>query len=390
MRPKRLVYICDWLPPDYGAVGQYSELFARRMAEDGIEVVLCGLTTGADSETRETIGKGSLLTVKLKAKAYEKGRLLKRMLWTAQTNTRLVLRLLPHLIRADEILFTGSPPLLLHWIAPLNQILRKRLIYRITDFHPECLIAASSRQSLSLRLLYKLTLFWRRRVHEFEVLGEDQRARLVEIGIPRDRVRLKRDPSPVAITRGTRPLPRPAAFADKVLLLYSGNWGVAHDIDTFVQAYRHHHRKGSGRIVLWLNAVGAKAGAVADALAKDNLPFIRTSPAPLDMLASVLVTPDAHLVTLSDPFVGFVLPSKIYGCIDSGKPILFIGSERSDVHLLATAQAQSRYAQTDVGDVEGCIAAFEGLADRVYFEGCITTLKGLADHVHAQMDAVAI
>jgi len=54
---------------------------------------------------------------------------------------------------ADEILFTGSPPLLLHWIAPLNVLLRKRLIYRITDFHPECLMAASARPSVLLSVV---------------------------------------------------------------------------------------------------------------------------------------------------------------------------------------------------------------------------------------------
>ena len=43
--------------------------------------------------------------------------------------------------RADAVLFTGSPPLMVHFIAPLNLLLRKQLIYRITDFHPECLIA---------------------------------------------------------------------------------------------------------------------------------------------------------------------------------------------------------------------------------------------------------
>ena len=184
MTAKRLVYICDWLPPDYGAVGQYSELFTRRLAQGGADVVLGGLTTREAGETAETLGKGSLRTIKLKAESYNKSMLAKRMLWTAQTNTRLISRLWPHLLWADEILFTGSPPLLLHWLAPANLILRKRLIYRITDFHPECLMAASGRPSIWLDMFYRLTLFWRRRVDEFEVLGEDQRARLAEIGIP--------------------------------------------------------------------------------------------------------------------------------------------------------------------------------------------------------------
>ncbi len=361
----RLVYICDWLPPDYGAVGQYSDLFARQLAEEGTNAVLGGLTTGESTEALQPIGAGSLLTVKLHASAYEKSRFLRRMLWTAVTNTRLVLRLWPHMRRADEILFTGSPPLLLHWIAPLNLILGKRLIYRITDFHPECVLAATKRPGFWLRRLYRLTLFWRRRVDMFEVLGEDQRRRLQEIGIAPGKIRLRRDPSPVVIEPGTPPLDRPAIGADKLLLLYSGNWGVAHDTVTFVEGYRRHHREGSGRFVLWLNAVGANAGVVKEALRKEGLPIIVSSPVPLGKLASLLVTPDAHLITLSDPFVGFVLPSKVYGCIASKKPVLFVGSPQSDVHLLCAAGATAGYERTDAGDAAGCFETLERMAARI-------------------------
>ena len=83
------------------------------------------------------------------------------------------------------VLFTGSPPLMLHFIAPLNLLLRKKLIYRITDFHPECLIAERGRAGFILGLLLRLTQFWRRRVDQFEVLGFDQARRLAECGIER-------------------------------------------------------------------------------------------------------------------------------------------------------------------------------------------------------------
>ena len=46
---RRLVYICDWLPPDFGAVGQYAMLFARQWAKDGWAVTLVGLTSGEPS-----------------------------------------------------------------------------------------------------------------------------------------------------------------------------------------------------------------------------------------------------------------------------------------------------------------------------------------------------
>jgi len=264
---------------------------------------------------------------------------------------------------ADEVLFTGSPPLLLHWIAPLNLLLRKRLIYRITDFHPECSMAARGRPSVALSIVYRLTLFWRRRIDAFEVLGHDQRRRLEEIGIPRERIRMNRYTSPVPIPPDTPTLARPEACRGKVLLLYSGNWGVVHDHKTFIEGYRLHHQEGTGRVVLWLNAVGANARVVADALSRLGLPFARGAPCPLDQLAHLLVTPDAHLITLSDAFVGYVLPSKVHGCIASRKPILFVGNARSDVHLLCSEAVESCYQRVDVGDVVGCVSTLERLAD---------------------------
>lgn len=364
-RRPRLLYICDWLPPDFGAVGQYSELFARQFAQIGMDVVLGGLSSTGRSETLEEHAGGSLKIVKLAAAPYRKDNFAQRLLWTFKINTRLALSLSPFMRWADEILFTASPPLFLHWIAPLNLILRKRLVYRITDFHPECLMAARQRPSPLLSLAYRLTLFWRRRVDMFEVLGDDQRRRLEDIGVPAERIRTKRDPSPVSIPPDTPPLERPAECQDKALLLYSGNWGVAHDYETFVEAYRRHHQDGSGRVVLWLNAVGSAAGAVADALNRLGLPMVRSTPVPLDQLARLLVTPDAHLITLSDAFVGFVLPSKVYGCITSSKPILFVGSSGSDVHLLCNESVKTHYQRVDAGDAESCFTALERLADFV-------------------------
>ena len=83
---------------------------------------------------------------------------------------------------------------------------------------------------------------------------------------------------------------------------------------------------------------------------------------PLDQLGALLVTPDAHLITLSDAFVGFVLPSKVHGCIASGKPVVFIGSERSDVHRLCW-ESGCDYTRVAAGDAVGFARTLEHLAD---------------------------
>ncbi|MEM1371721.1 MAG: hypothetical protein AAGG72_05775 [Pseudomonadota bacterium] len=358
------VYICDWLPPDFGAVGQYADIFSRQRAEAGERVVLIGLTSGHARTERETIGQGHLTTVWIAAKPFDKNRMGQRLWWTAKANTRLTWTAWHHIRRANTVLFTGSPPLFLHWMGPAKWLHGRRVIYSISDFHPECAMAGQPRPSFALRALLAVTRFWRRRVDEFEVLGFDQKKRLVDDGIDAARIRVKPFNSPVTITAETQPLQRPAGFEDKALLLYSGNWGVAHDTQTFLAAYRKHHRQGSGRTVLWLNAVGSGGQTVADYLTAEELPFVRGEPVPIDQLAALLITPDAHLITLSDAFVGYVLPSKIYGCIASGKPILYIGSAASDVHALSQADASDRTTRCDVGDADAVAQALEALADR--------------------------
>jgi len=361
-----MLSICDWLPPDFGAVGQYALIAARAEAERGREVTLVGLSSIAESVEDSAIGSGRLRVVRAVAATYDRAKLSRRLLWTLATNLRLLCRSWRHARRADEVLFTGSPPFFLHFVVPANLLLRKRLVYRITDFHPECLIAELGRTPWWLALFRRWTIFLRKRVDRFEVLGEDQRRRLREIGIPDERIELKRDGPPVAITPETEPLPRPPELAGKVALLYSGNFGVAHDDATFVEGYTRHHREGSGRVVLWLNATGAKADRVEAELRRRGLPVYRSRPVPLENLARLLVTPDAHLITLRDEFVGYVLPSKVYGCIASGRPLVFIGDSESDVHLLSVqGKTGVGYFQVDCGDTARLAAVFEQIGASV-------------------------
>ncbi len=361
---RRIVIIADWLPPDFGAVGQYMQLRARALAEQGHEVTLIGLTSGESSTRRELRGRGSLSEIRLATRPVPRRSFLARLLWTAGTDLRLVAAGFRALRAADGILFTGSPPLLIHLLAPLKLLWRGRLVYRITDFHPECLIAARDRPSSALGLLLGLTNFWRRRISGFEVLGLDQLKRLRETGVAEERIALVRDGSPVSFGKDAVADPLPADLEGSCVLLYAGNFGVAHDVETVAEGYRLHHRTGSGRVRLWLSATGAGADELVARFTEQGLPFHKSQPVPLERLAALLRAPDAHLVTLKDAFVGFVMPSKIYACIESGKPVLFVGSAASDVDLLARAAEPDGYWRVASGDPTGFATALEQLADR--------------------------
>jgi hypothetical protein len=354
---KRLVYICDWLPPDFGAVGQYAVLFARQWAKEGWAVTLVGLTSGSSSrQAAEVLGDGSLEVIRIHRRTYKKQKFVARLVWTVVSNVLLLAAAFGAMRRADAVLFTGSPPLMVHFIAPLNFLLRKQLIYRITDFHPECAIAERGRSGPVLDLLLRLTHFWRRRIDAFEALGLDQARRLADSGIVERRIRLKRDPSPVTFEPGLTPLPLPDELrGGSGVILYSGNWGIAHDENTFIEAYAEYIQHSNLGLRFWLNATGAKTDRVERELRSRGVPFYRSSLVSLEQLPRLLIAADVHLITLRDPFVGYVLPSKVHACIESGKRILFVGSQKSDVHLLASALPSGKYRRVDVGDVEGLV-----------------------------------
>lgn len=359
--PSRIVLLCDWLPPDFGAVGQYAVGFARELAGQGHDVSLVGFSSSASSWDEERIGPGNLRTRRLHRSVYDRANLLARAWWTLGANLALLWGARRELRGCDEIRFTGSPPYLIHFVMPLAKLLGVRTRYRITDFHPECLVAALGRTPPGLRLIGALTNFWRRRVDVIEVLGDDQARRLAEAGVRSETV-LRRDPSPVEIAMETTPATPPAAAAGRKVVLYSGNWGVAHDHETFVRGYQEFDALHPGRAWLWLNATGKRVEQVATALAAAGVPFGRTNPVPLNQLAGVLVAADLHLITLEDAFVGFVMPSKVYACIASKRAVLFIGSAGSDVHTLcASMLPTASYRRVDVGDSEGVRAALVDL-----------------------------
>src|SRR5215471_19433677 len=125
---KRLVYLCDWLPPDFGAVGQYAMLEVRDWAKRGFDVTLVGLTSGGGTlAPPEQVGEGSVEIVRVHRRTYPKHRFLARLAWTFVSNVILLRAAFTRMRTADAVLFTGSPPLLLHFIAPLNILLRRKL-----------------------------------------------------------------------------------------------------------------------------------------------------------------------------------------------------------------------------------------------------------------------
>jgi hypothetical protein len=363
-RSNTLFYIVDWLPPDFGAVGQYAMIFSRELVKGGRNVCLVGLTSGEGKIERELFDHGNVLEIRrLPARRYNKTNLAGRLIWSLRTNFKLSYMVFRDgRSRGAEILFTGSPPFMLFFAFVLKWLRSARLTYRITDFYPEVLVAAWGRRPLPIIPLLWVTWFLRKRVDRFQALGEDQRQLLASGGVASERITVKRDISPISFSNAVKLAEIPPELVGRRILLYSGNYGVAHEIDTVVEGLIRHNREGGGSFALWLNASGSSVEAVLRRLSAARVPFAYTQPVALDQLPSLLLTADAHLITLRPEFSGLVLPSKLYGCLKSGRPILFVGPKSSDVHLLSSRVGPSLYEHVKPGDVTAFAAALDRLA----------------------------
>lgn len=357
-----LIIVCDWLPPVFGAVGQYEMARAEAAAAAGRETILIGLGTETAEESR-LCGRTRLTVRRLAARPAPKGDILRRALWTLG----VVPRLLAALRRAArerpdaQIKVTGAPPFFADAVLLWSRLSGRGVTYRITDFYPETALAAGR-----LRVLAPLAPLFRRLrgcAARIEAVSKCQERRLRESGAPADRVTVVRDGSPVVFTGREKGERRPFG-PDALTLLYSGNLGAAHDWRSFAEGYARHVGRG-GPARLWLNACGSRLGELRAFCEARSLPVAATPPSPLAELSEVMASADAHLILLGEPFWGFVFPSKVYAALASGKPTLYVGPAQSDAHaLLRTELIGSRNESVRQGEPDAVAAALDRLAAR--------------------------
>jgi glycosyltransferase involved in cell wall biosynthesis len=117
-----------------------------------------------------------------------------------------------------------------------------------------------------------------------------------------------------------RPLPK----RDSTFVVgYSGNLGRAHEFATMLSAAR-----ALPDVRFTITGAGAQL-AELQANAPANMTF--QPYAPREQLAESLSSADVHLVTLQPPLEGLIVPSKFYGILAVGRPVIFVGAADGEV-----------------------------------------------------------
>jgi glycosyltransferase involved in cell wall biosynthesis len=118
---------------------------------------------------------------------------------------------------------------------------------------------------------------------------------------------------------------------DAVLtLLYSGNIGRAHSFRMFLELARLLRRENP-KIVFCFACRGNRANELKYSITSEDTNIRLAGFADEDELQERLISADIHLLSLRDEWQGIVVPSKFFGSLAVGKPLLFAGPDNSAI-----------------------------------------------------------
>lgn len=120
---------------------------------------------------------------------------------------------------------------------------------------------------------------------------------------------------------------------DDLVVMYSGNAGLAHDFKAVVDAMDR--LRGEEKIHFLFIGGGPRRREIEDAALRLGLPRFRyLEYFPRSKLAQSLSIGDVHLLVLRRDMAGLVAPSKLYGSMAAGRPTIMVGPAASDPALL--------------------------------------------------------
>jgi glycosyltransferase involved in cell wall biosynthesis len=235
--------------------------------------------------------------------------------------------------RPDVVLCMTDPPVIADVALVLARRFRVPLVVVSQDVFPEVAVALKRLDNPAIVEVLRLaTRLYLKRADRVVAIGDTMRERLVAKGADRDRI--------VVIPNWTdtsdlQPHPRDNEWArehdlvGKFVVMHSGNIGHAQDLDTLIRAATFLRDLEDLRIVL----IGGGARrdelkALAKLLETEQVRFLGYQPR--ELLAQSLSSADVHVVGLARGLAGYVVPSRVYGVLAIGRPVIAATESESE------------------------------------------------------------
>ncbi len=264
----------------------------------------------------------------------------------------------------DVIVAKTDPPLLSVIAWAVARLKGARLVNWCQDLFPEAAAAVGVRfaTGTSGRVLRALRNASLGGAAINVAVCDSMAARLRAEGIAPDRITVIHNWADGAHVRPLAPednrLRQQWGLGDRFVIGYSGNLGRVHEVETLVELMdRLDDEPG---LVFLLVGAGAGYERLKRRAGQRSLANLMLRPyQSLERLRESLTAPDLHIVSLRPECEGLVMPSKLYGALAAGRPVLAIGDPAGDVARLVRAHGAGLVAAP--GEAGAAAAAIRAL-----------------------------
>lgn len=287
-----------------------------------------------------------------------------------------------HFVRRVDLVVGTSPQFFTACSAwAVSAIKRRPFVFELRDIWPESIRAVSAMASSSaLDFLEKVELFLYRRARVIVVVTHSFKENLISRGIVGAKIHV--------VTNGvdtTRFQPRERdaelleqlELREKFVVGYIGTHGMAHALDTLVEAARLMKKDPEAQDVEVLLVGGGanRRKLIEQARDLDNIQFLES--VPRDLVGRYWSLLDASIIHLrKSELFQTVIPSKMFECMAMGIPVLH-GVEGESADILARIQGGITFEPQDASALVDAIKQMKtnpDLQDRMRANG----IKGAA------------
>lgn len=364
---RRVIFVNRYFHPDLSATSQMLSDLTQSLRGEDLELhVICSRQM-YDHPTsplarRERVGNTTVH--RIWSTRFGRNRLIGRGMDYLTFCGCATLSMLKWARRGAIVVAMTDPPMISICAALVSRARGALLINWLQDVFPEVMtsIAPKAVPSWLVWPLRRARDWSLRQAHRNIVLSHRMQRLVAGLGVQPHKQRIIENwADGVALTPRPRQwsaIRRSVAADGDFVIQYSGNLGRAHDYKTILGAAEElrHEAKwlflfvGGGANMIRLRAEAERRGL-------QNMRFL--SYQRRDALADTLAAADVHMICLLPQLEGLIVPSKFYGVLAAGRPVIVIGDP--DGEQACTVRAENCGVVVRVGDSAALVDELRGM-----------------------------
>jgi glycosyltransferase involved in cell wall biosynthesis len=334
----RVHFVNRFYWPSELATAQLLTDLAESLAEAGGEIAVVAGRSSPELPRRES--RTNVAIHRVGPRMAAGGNVLRRAFDFAAFHLAASWRLWRTTKRGDVVVVLTDPPLIGITAAAIAALRGARVVHWIHDIYPEVVYSVAPSSGLLCHLLRPLRNAAWRRAAACVTLGEEMAGVVRAAKVATNRISVVPNWAP----RGLGPCP-PAetrrlrsewSVDERFVVGYSGNLGRVHDLTGLLDVAENLREDRRFAFVFVGQGAGlARLREEAEARALANVRFL--PPQPRAELTASLSAPDLHVISLREGCERFVFPSKLYGAVAVGRPVLVLAAPTAEIARLVEA-----------------------------------------------------